>query len=109
MTIKQILVPTDFSETSDHALEVACSLARSLGATLKLLHVVPDPAVVHPEIGLSMVPISEFKEEIDSAAQQKLSRVARSHTDAVGCQQTTSLQRLKPQPARRPRFPATSL
>lgn len=38
--MKKILVPTDFSEQAQYALEVAISLARKTGAGIKLLHVV---------------------------------------------------------------------
>jgi nucleotide-binding universal stress UspA family protein len=36
-----ILHPTDFSPAAEYALEMACSLARDLGARLTLLHVNP--------------------------------------------------------------------
>ena len=42
---KTILVATDFSEASEHALEYAHSLAHSMGGRLHLLHVVPDPVL----------------------------------------------------------------
>jgi nucleotide-binding universal stress UspA family protein len=41
--IRQILVPTDFSATSDAALDYAREVATRFGATLRLLHVVHDP------------------------------------------------------------------
>jgi nucleotide-binding universal stress UspA family protein len=41
--IRRILVPTDFSATSDAALEWAELLAQRFGATLQLLHVLADP------------------------------------------------------------------
>ncbi|WP_114784841.1 universal stress protein [Botryobacter ruber] len=41
--MKRILVPTDFSEQSRNAFEVAVSLARKTGAAIKLLHVVDVP------------------------------------------------------------------
>jgi nucleotide-binding universal stress UspA family protein len=39
MSIKTILVPTDFSEHAQRAFEIGLSLARQLGASLHLLHV----------------------------------------------------------------------
>lgn len=42
-SISRILVPVDFSPHSDRALRYAASLARRLGASLELLHVVEDP------------------------------------------------------------------
>ena len=41
--ITRILVPTDFSETSDAALTYARQLADALGASLHLVHVFDDP------------------------------------------------------------------
>ena len=37
-TIQRILVPTDFSESSRAALDLACELATSLGARLTVMH-----------------------------------------------------------------------
>lgn len=42
---RTILVATDFSPTSEHALEYARALAVSFGGKLHLLHVVPDPVL----------------------------------------------------------------
>jgi nucleotide-binding universal stress UspA family protein len=41
-TVTRILVPTDFSEPSDAALDYATALARTVGASLHLLHVFDD-------------------------------------------------------------------
>ena len=70
--LKKILVPTDFSEHSHSALRYACEFAQRFGAELHVMHVIHDPAVAHPEIGLSMLPVSEFKEEIENTARTKL-------------------------------------
>jgi len=43
-TIKRMLVPTDFSATSDLALEYAVDIAVRYGASIHLLHVLEDPA-----------------------------------------------------------------
>ena len=45
LSIQTILHPTDFSECSGHALQLACSLARDHGARLIVLHVMPVPLV----------------------------------------------------------------
>jgi len=43
ITLKNILVPFDFSEYSEQALRYGLELARKFDATLYLLHVVQDP------------------------------------------------------------------
>jgi nucleotide-binding universal stress UspA family protein len=43
--LQTILHPTDFSERSGYALQMACSLARDHGARLVVLHVMPVPLV----------------------------------------------------------------
>jgi nucleotide-binding universal stress UspA family protein len=43
ITLKTILVPTDFSECSDAAVKYGSALANAFGATLHLLNVVRDP------------------------------------------------------------------
>ena len=45
LRIRTILQPTDFSENSRNALQVACSLARDYGARLVVLHVAAIPAI----------------------------------------------------------------
>lgn len=42
--IKNILVPTDFSEISKEAIDYACELAQMHGATLHIIHVFEEPA-----------------------------------------------------------------
>ena len=43
---KNILIPVDGSEPSDHALRTAISLAKEVGARLRLVHVVDNSAFV---------------------------------------------------------------
>ncbi len=45
LPIQKILHPTDFSECSSHAFQLACSLARAHGARVIVLHVIPVPLV----------------------------------------------------------------
>jgi nucleotide-binding universal stress UspA family protein len=49
LPIRTILHPTDFSAGSEHAFYLACSLARTHGGRLIVVHVVPPP-VAHGEI-----------------------------------------------------------
>ena len=49
LPINTILHPTDFSDNSDYAFRLACSLARDYGARLIALHVTPPPVVVYGE------------------------------------------------------------
>lgn len=69
--IHKILVPTDFSENSQHALKYAVALAQSFKAKLIVVHVWEQPIVAtptetyHPEIWA----------EAETAEKQKLSRL----------------------------------
>jgi nucleotide-binding universal stress UspA family protein len=45
-TIRHVLHPTDFSESSRNAFQLACSMARDYGASLIVLHVIPPPVLV---------------------------------------------------------------
>jgi nucleotide-binding universal stress UspA family protein len=49
LPIHTILHPTDFSDRSENAFHLACSLARDYGARLVILHVVVPPMVVYGE------------------------------------------------------------
>ena len=54
MLPKTILVPTDLSEGAEQALDYACELAMTLGATIHLVNVIGIPALGVPELGLAM-------------------------------------------------------
>ncbi len=54
--LRKILVPTDFSENSQRALQVACSLARDHGAILVLSAAAPPP----PPVTESLLQSSEY-------------------------------------------------
>jgi universal stress protein A len=56
-TITRVLVPTDFSETSDAALGFARTIADTFGASLHLLHVFEDPFVTGPFAAETYAPL----------------------------------------------------
>jgi nucleotide-binding universal stress UspA family protein len=73
--IKDILVPTDFSDASREALLEARKFAEKFGARLTLLYVVEPP--VYPEI--IYAPLITESEQIVSACQEKLNQITRQN------------------------------
>lgn len=54
MLPKNILVPTDMSEGAEEALDYACELAQTFGATVHLLNVIGIPTLGVPELGVAL-------------------------------------------------------
>jgi nucleotide-binding universal stress UspA family protein len=72
-TVARILVPTDFSETADAALQYAKVLAGQLGASLHLLHVFSNPyqaAAYAPEVYAPLPP--SMRERAIEEARERL-------------------------------------
>ena len=67
-TVMSILVPTDFSETADVALDYAKRLAGRVGASLHLLHVFTDPYA--PALYATDVYVPEIATETRTRAMQ---------------------------------------
>jgi nucleotide-binding universal stress UspA family protein len=75
--LTRILVPTDFSETADAALNYAKSLATTLGASLHLVHVFRDPyavAACAPEV-YAPVPIEARERAIEDVLKRLAERL----------------------------------
>ena len=87
MTPKNLLVPFDFSEYSEHALDYAVNLATQLGATIHLVHVISIPTAGVPEvvvpINASMIEnmVVDYQKELDkiAAARRKQVPVGQVH------------------------------
>ena len=60
MKLTRILVPTDFSPSSDNALRLAVSLAREKRASIALLHVAPFPVTTFADV-YGAIPIADFE------------------------------------------------
>jgi nucleotide-binding universal stress UspA family protein len=69
-TFKQILVPTDFGESSDRALAMAADLAVKFGASLTVLHTYEVPVYGYPGV---VIP-ADLSDSIRDAAQKHLDR-----------------------------------
>lgn len=78
MAFKHVLVPIDFDETSDHALEVATDLAHRFGASIKLLHVVDLPPYAYANFGATLPPpemLGALESHARTALDQALNKV----------------------------------
>lgn len=74
--LKNILVPTDFSEVSVKAVSYGVALARQFDATLWLLHVVlPVPSYT----GMETVPIAMDEAQVTADAEQRMAEFAARH------------------------------
>jgi len=80
---KNILVPTDFGDSSQRAVLLAIELAKAFGAHVTLLHVWSLPNTAYAE-GLSW-PVDELEKAAQTALDGELARVVKLHadTDAV--------------------------
>jgi nucleotide-binding universal stress UspA family protein len=68
MTAKHILVPTDFSEYADQALDYATQLAQQLQAYITLLHII-DTTPLGVVEGAAMLPPS-YWQELETGLEQ---------------------------------------
>jgi nucleotide-binding universal stress UspA family protein len=71
---QRILVPTDFTETSDRAIEWAISLAKRLGSSVTLMHSYEIPVLGFPDGGIVATP--DIAKRIADAAGEALRNVA---------------------------------
>jgi universal stress protein A len=72
--VTRILVPTDFSEPSNAALEYATTLAEALGASLTLVHVFEDPYLTGGALaGAMYVPVPpDLRKSMLAESRQRL-------------------------------------
>ncbi len=74
IVLKQILVPTDFSEASEVAVKYARALAEAFQASLHLLHVMEDPFIYAP-VSEGYVPPVNFYEDMEKSACERIERI----------------------------------
>ena len=83
LQFKTILVATDFSQTSEHALEYARALATSFGGTLHLLHVVPDPVIASAWSEAYAYDLTGLGERLRLDAERQLAEKVQTIRDVV--------------------------
>ena len=71
---KRILVPVDFSEFSEQALDYAVALAGKLDATIHLIHAISIPAIGIPELGAAWSPT--MIEDLMQAGKKAMAKLA---------------------------------
>lgn len=92
-TIQRILVPVDFSSDSQNALDYAVGLAKSLGATIDLLHCYRVNLAVISPYGPTLPP--NFEADLREAAGERLHEWSQK-ASASGVQISEHLQLVFP-------------
>jgi nucleotide-binding universal stress UspA family protein len=72
MTVKNILVPTDFSAGSQEAVRYAFDLASSLGASLHIMHVLENPFAPGAFMEMYAPPPPAYFDDIERQAEERL-------------------------------------
>ena len=86
--ITNILVPVDFSEHSDFALDYAMDIARSFGAKLHVVHAYSLPMQVSGPYDVAALP-GDYLQQIRDAAAGRLQEARQKVTDAgLECEAT---------------------
>lgn len=71
MRTRQILCPTDFSETASHALSYAIEMANLYQVNIRLLHVMSKPYGEH-NYGIVVESIAELEAQLEAYSNEKL-------------------------------------
>jgi nucleotide-binding universal stress UspA family protein len=72
ITLKNILVATDFGEAADAALTYGRALARNFGATLHVLHVAQDVYATIMRVEPSLGAFADLQREVEDVARKQL-------------------------------------
>jgi len=73
---RHILIPTDFSDAAEHALQRAAKLARQNAAELHLLHIFAPPVHNSEMPDMILAPMEELSGQVKLAAEERLQKTA---------------------------------
>lgn len=76
ITLKTIVVATDFSETSSDAVDLGRSLADAFGSTLHLLHVVENPHLGPGGEEVWGFSLADLVKRLETAAETRMATLA---------------------------------
>jgi nucleotide-binding universal stress UspA family protein len=82
LTLRRILVPVDFTETSDRALGYAIELARKFDASITVMHAYQIPVYGFPDA--TYITAAELATQISNAAQKRLDALVEANKTAAG-------------------------
>lgn len=91
-TPQHILVPTDFSQYADKALQEGLFLAKQFNAKLHLLHVVEDIQQCAADYCIEAKFVEEYRTSAIKASQQKLKSELDKYPEAKDVQTTTNVR-----------------
>ncbi|MCL1137775.1 universal stress protein [Shewanella pneumatophori] len=74
MRTRQILCPTDFSETASHAMNYAIEMANLYGVSVRLVHVMSEPLSEY-HYGIAMESAQQLDRQIEAAAEGNLDKL----------------------------------
>ena len=75
ISIRHILVPTDFSDPADAALEYARALAEEFRSRLHIFHVVPEPYVYPWGTEISTLPLADLLAQSEALSNTRLAEL----------------------------------
>ena len=89
MNIKTILVPTDFSEDANAAIDAATSLAKTFGARIHVIHAyhMIVPMAASPMAGPVVIPeefYAQLRENAETQVAELVERVRKSGVEVEG-------------------------
>src|SRR5437899_1562670 len=78
--MKRILLPTDFSEPSAIAGKYAKAMAENFHASLHVLHVIEESALVYPLVGYegTFPPLPQLREDVEKEVRSRLQKLLSS-------------------------------
>ncbi len=81
LDIKRILVPLDFSPSSQLALDYAHAMARRFGASLHLVHVCEGPGMITGSMDAYAIAYTDWSQRLGAEAERQLTRIRGEITD----------------------------
>ena len=81
LDLKRILVPVDFSASSERALDYAHGLARKFDAALHLVHVCETPSVMTPALDAYAIAYADWTQRLGEEADKQLKKLTAGLAD----------------------------